>query len=81
VSEDDEDLDITVRMKAKKLSDDPVRANRSWDDLTEAPEQAEEPALRVDLDAIEVRYIRAVEYRTESRIVRRYKHSTDETPF
>jgi RES domain/HEPN/RES N-terminal domain 1 len=80
VSEDDEDLDITVRIK--KPSDDPVRANpRSWDDLTEAPEQTEEPALRIDLDAIEVRYIRAVEYRTEARVVRRYRDSKDETPF
>jgi hypothetical protein len=81
VSEDDEDLDITVRMKAKKPSENPDRAHRSWEDLTEPTERAEEPALRVDLDAIEVRDIRAVEYRTRTRVVRRYKHSQDETPF
>jgi hypothetical protein len=80
-SEDDEDLDITVWAKAKKPSENPDRAHRSWDDLTEPAEQAEEPALRVDLDAIEVRDIRAVEYRTWTRIVRRYMHSKDETPF
>jgi hypothetical protein len=44
VSEGDEDLDITVWVKAKKSSDNPVRANRSWDDLTESPQPSEEPA-------------------------------------
>jgi hypothetical protein len=62
VSEDDEDLDITVWMKAKKPPENPDSANRSWDGSAEPPERADEPALRVDFDAIEVRDIRAVEY-------------------
>jgi hypothetical protein len=51
VPEEDEDLEITVWMKAKRAPES-NRANRSWDDLPEYPEKAEEPALRVDFDAI-----------------------------
>jgi hypothetical protein len=81
VSEDDEDFDITVWMKAKKPAENSDHSHRSWDGSAGQPKNAEEPALRVDYDAIEVRDIRAVEYRTRTRVVRRYKHTKDKTPF
>ena len=81
MSEDDEDLDITVWMKEKKQPEYPDRADHSWDGSANLPEKAEEPALRIDFDAMEVRDIRAIEYRTRTRSVRRYKHSENETPF
>ncbi len=81
VSEDDEDLDITIWMKAKKVPENPDHGHRSWDDLTEPGGKPEQPALSVDVDSVEVRDIRAVEYRTRTRVVRRYTHPQDETPF
>jgi hypothetical protein len=80
-SEDDEDLDITVWIKGKKPPENPDGENLPNDSWPDLPRAAEELALRVDLDAIEVRDIEAVEYRSRTRHVRRYKHRGDSTRF
>jgi hypothetical protein len=53
VSEDDEDLDITVWLKAKKPSENPDRAHQSW--AGDGPRAT----LRVDFETLEVRDIKA----------------------
>jgi hypothetical protein len=95
-TDDDWDLDITIRTskkrkprKAKRGSlrlgllevDEPERSGdpTGWSDL--AGDSGEQPALRVELDAIEVRDVRAVEYTATKRTVRRYKKPTGKLPF
>jgi len=61
----------------KKPPENPDHADVSAD----PPEKAEEPAVRVDFDAIEVGDIRAVEYRTRRRRVRQYEAFKDDRQF
>lgn len=95
-TEDDADFDITVWTKKKRKPQkakkerpglvwfdeewsDPRGTQTGWSDLAGDPR--EEPALRVDLDSIEVRDIQEVEYTATKRTVRRYKRSTGKLPF
>jgi hypothetical protein len=87
-TDDDADPDITVWTKKKREpskvitneGDEPV-----WLDgpeLVDDPTNlTEPPALHVELDAIEVRDIQAVEYFATKRRVRRYKEREGKLPF
>ncbi len=84
-SEDDADLDIMVF--AKEKAKEPTKVERKgvfvfdddWTDLPPKPDES--PALRIDLDAIQVLEILAVEYRTCPRRVRRVSEPADDLPF
>ena len=57
-----------------------LRDNRTvWTDLQEEPPT--DASLSVDVDSIEVRIIKAVEYKTEMRRVYRYEADRDDLPF
>jgi hypothetical protein len=82
-TDDDADPDITIwTKKAKKAGHDRPEGSAGpteWSDLDD--DLGEPAALRVDLDSIEVRDIRAVEYTATKRRVRRYKELTSKQPY
>jgi hypothetical protein len=95
-TEDDADTDITIWMKKKRkprakktVRSDFLSFRDDWLDDTESAKggfsfdsnEAEEPALRIDLNKIEVRDIVAVKYTTLRRFVRRYKEPRGKSPF
>jgi hypothetical protein len=74
-TDDDSDSSITVWIKPKKPSLEQPKYSDSL--FLEVPRETkiastEGPALRLDLGAIEVRDVRAIGYRTETRRVQRY---------
>ena len=91
---EDHDLDITVwiRKKSTPRMGGETRSTRHqerqtylfddrtlWSDLQE--ESPVDHSLRVEVDTIEVRTIKAVEYKTETRRVYRYETDRDDLPF
>lgn len=83
--EGDEDLDITVWQKKKREAATKAEKPRllffedTWPDLL--PGIDEPTTLRLAVDEIEVRYIRAVEYKTRARRVTRYTEPEGGFPF
>ena len=93
-SYDESDPDITIFLRKAKRSlgqdrerpiehDDAVadcfENGQEWADIEEI--STEEPALRVEMDTIEVRSVKAIEYKTEKGSVRRHVVDTDDLPF
>lgn len=85
-TEDDEDRDITVWTKPKRKAErkkwSTYRTEIDLGQLEHEPPVSEgEPALRLDLENIEIRDIKSVEYRADKRRVRRHKETKRKLPF